>query len=251
LQQTWGEKGLSIIGVTDEPKGDTEKWIETKGAKYAYGYDKGGALARFFGVAGIPHVALIDANGVIVYAGGAGGYTQEQLRQATAGSVPKPLWEWPASAKAVKGALLKKQYKSALDESEKVSEADGGPAIKTAIEGMVRAKVGLMKSAHAKGDFLGAQDMAEDFHEEFVGLPEQADADKMSDDIEADEKAADVIKLQKQIQKIRERAPTKRKDVEKAIEDLKKIQKNGSGTYAATEAETLAFQLRADLNKKK
>ncbi len=251
MQETWGDKGLSIIGVTGEGKGDTEKWIDTKGAKYAYGYDKGGALARYFGVNGIPHVVLIDANGIIVYAGSAGGYTQEQLRKATAGALPKPLWEWSSAAKSVKNALLKKQFKTALEESEKLGEADDGAAIKTAIEGMVRAKIEVLKATLAKGDFLGAQEMADDLHKQLDGLPEQAEADKTAADIKANAEAADVIKLQKQIAKIRDRAPTKRKDVEKAIEDLKKIEKNGSATYAATEAEELAFRLRAELNKKK
>jgi hypothetical protein len=40
--------------VTGEGKKDTEPWIESKGAKYAYAYDKGGAFARWFGVGGIP-----------------------------------------------------------------------------------------------------------------------------------------------------------------------------------------------------
>lgn len=251
MQETWGSKGLSIIGVTDEGKGDTEKWIDAKGAKYAYGYDKGGALSRYFGVKGIPHVVLIDANGIVVYSGGAGGYTQEQLSKATAGALPKPLWEWSPATKGVKTALLKKQFKTALVEAEKLGEADDGAAIKTAIEGMVSAKIELLKSAYTKGDFLGAQEMSEDLHKQLDGLPEQAEADKVGADIKANAEAADVIKLQKQIAKIRDRAPTKRKDVEKAIEDLKKIEKSAAGTFAAKEAEELAFRLRGELNKNK
>ncbi len=237
--------------MTGEGKADTEKWIADKGAKYAYGYDKGGKLSGYFGVSGIPHVVLIDANGVVVYSGGAGGYTDEQLRKATAGALPKPLWEWSAAAKGVKGALLKKQFKTAIDEAAKLGEPDGGPEIKAAVEGMVKAKVELMKAAYTKGDFLGADTAAKGFQKEFVGLPELADATKMLADITVNTAAEPVLKNQRLIAKIREKAPTKRKDVEGAIEDLTKIKKNASGTYAAEEADALALQLRASLNRNK
>lgn len=249
MQETWGSKGLSIIGVTDEAKGDTEKWIAAKGAKYAYGYDKGGALARFFGVTGIPHVVIVDATGTIVYAGGAGGYSDELLAKATAGALPKPLWEWSPAAKGVKSALLKRQYKLAIDEAAKLGASDDGPTIKAAVESMVKSKVELARSAYAKGDFLGAESLAQALSKELDGLPEKAEAQKVAEDVKANADAAEVIKLQKQVAKIREKAPTKRKDIESALEDLARIQKSPKAGYAATEAEQLVEQLRAALKK--
>jgi len=237
--------------VTGEGKGDTEKWVEAKKVSYAYGYDKGGKLARYFGVSGIPHVVLVDANGVVLYSGGAGGYTEDLLRKATAGALPKPLWEWSPAAKNVKAALLKQQYKAAIDEAAKLGESDDGPALKSSIEGMVKAKLELLKGAVLKGDFYSAQTAADQLLKNFEGLPELAEVEKIAAEIEANEAAAPVIKQQKLIAKIREKAPSKRKDIEGAIEDLKKIQKAATGTYAATEAEAYIAQLRAELNKNK
>lgn len=237
--------------MTGEGKADTEKWIAEKGAKYAYGYDKGGKLARYFGVSGIPHMVIVDANGVVVYNGNAGGATDEILRKATAGALPKPLWDWPAAAKSVKAALLKQQYKVAIDEAAKLGEPDGGPEIKAAVEGMVKAKLDVMKAAYAKGDFLGAETAAKDLQKDLAGLPAQAEAVKMAADIEANAEAEPVLKNQRLVARIREKAPTKRKDVESAIEDLKKIEKNAKGTFAAEEASALALQMRAALNKNK
>jgi len=236
--------------VTDEGKGDTEKWIEAKGAKYAYGYDKGGKLARYFGVTGIPHVVLIDASGVVLYSGGAGGANEELLRKATAGALPKPLWDWPAAAKGVKAALLKQQYKSALDEAQKLGEPDGAPLL-AAVQGMVTAKVAVMKGAYEKGDFLGAENAAKSLQKDLAGLPEHAEAVKTAADIAANTEAAGVLKNQRAIAKIRDKAPTKRKEIEAAIEDLAKIQKSAKGTFASGEAEALSLQLRAALNRNK
>jgi hypothetical protein len=235
--------------VTDEAKGDTEKWVSSKGAKYAYGYDKGSKLARYFNVSGIPAAVLVDASGTVVWQGHPGSLDESLLAKATSGALPKPLWEWTAAAKAVKNALLKKQYKLALEESAKLTEADGGPAIKSAIEGIVKSKVEGMKTAFEKGDFLGAETASNALQKELDGLPEQAEAAKMAADIKADAKAAPVLKAQRQIAKIREADLSKRKDIDAAIEDLQKLQKNVPGTFAAEEAAALILQLRASKKK--
>lgn len=235
--------------MTDEGAGETEKWIAAKGAKYAYGYDKTAALKRYFGVKGIPHVVIVDASGTVVYNGGAGAYSDEILAKATAGALPKPLWEWSAAAKGAKTALLKKQYKLALDEAAKLAEADDGPVIKSAIEGMVKSKVEIARLAYERGDFLGAESAAANLTKELAGLPQQAEVEKIAADVKANAASADVIKLQRQIAKIREKAPTKRKEIEGAIEDLKKIQKAAGSSYASTEAGQLIEQLRSALTK--
>lgn len=49
--------------MTHESKSDTEPWIESKGAKYAYAYDKGGKFQSQLGVGGIPHAFLVDPTG--------------------------------------------------------------------------------------------------------------------------------------------------------------------------------------------
>ena len=55
--------------MTDEGEAETVKWVEEKGAKYAYGYDRGGKLASYFKGSGIPaavpstiHVEPLDTS---------------------------------------------------------------------------------------------------------------------------------------------------------------------------------------------
>ncbi len=235
--------------MTGEGKGETDKWVADKGAKYAYGYDKAGKLSNYFGVKGIPHVVIVDASGTVVYNGGAGAYSDAILAKATAGALPKPLWEWSAASKNTKAALMKRQYKQALDEAAKLGEADDGAVIRAAIEGMVKSKVELARLAYEQGDFLGAERSAAALTKELAGLPQVAEVEKIAADVKANPAAEDVIKLQKQIAKIREKAPTKRKDIEGALDDLKKIRAAPNAGYAATEAEQLIEQLRAALTK--
>lgn len=230
--------------MTNEGESETVKWIESKGAKYAYAYDKGGKLQRFFGVTGIPAAVLVDASGTILWQGHPGNLDEGLVAKATAGALPKPMWEWSPATKGVKNALLKKQYKAAIEEAAKLTEADGAAAIQSAIQGIVKSKLELLKASYAKGDFLGAETQAAGLQKELAGLPEAEEATKVAADIKANDKAAAVIKAQKQIAKIRAGELRKKKEIEAAIEDLQKIQKANVGTFAAEEASELITRLR-------
>ena len=53
--------------MTSESESQTVPWVEKTGAAYPYAYDKGGKVARFFGVRGIPHAILVDPTGKVVW----------------------------------------------------------------------------------------------------------------------------------------------------------------------------------------
>src|SRR5262245_44923612 len=91
LQDSLGGKGLTIIVVTDEGESDTVKWIAAKKVKYAYAYDKGGKLKRFFGVQGIPHAVLVDATGTVVWDGHPASLDPATIEKALGGALPKPM----------------------------------------------------------------------------------------------------------------------------------------------------------------
>ena len=236
--------------MTNEGKSDTDKWAETKKPTYAYAYDKGGKLASFFGVSGIPHAALIDATGTILWSGHPAELSEGLIEKATEGALSKPFWEWTGAAKDVKAAMLKHSYKAALDGAAKLTAADDGPAIAKAIEGLVASRVAGMKADYEKGNFLGAEDAATALQKELEGLPGKDDAVKLLADLKANKQAPPVLKAQKQIAKMRDADIHKSKEIDAAIEDLKKIAKDLSGTYAATQADDLMAELRKLKSKK-
>ncbi len=243
LEEKWKDKGLSIVAVTQAGKSETEKWVAAKGAKYAYAYDRTGKLGRYFSVTGIPYAVLVDSTGTVVWKGHPGGLEESVLQKALSGALPKPLWEWKGAAKNVKSALMKRAYKSALDQAAKLAPSDGGTEIKTAVEGIVKNRVQGMKDAYARGDFLGAQTAASALQKELEGLPEKAEALQVLTDLAANKEAVPVLKAQQKIARIRSGGLEKRKEIQAAIEDLKKIQKEVPGTYAATEASELLTEL--------
>ena len=243
MQSKFQSKGLSVLGVTDEGASDTEKWVATKGVKYAYAYDKGGKLARHFGVQGIPHAVLIDATGTVVWAGHPGELQEGKIAASPQGALSKPLWEWSPAAKGVKGALQKRSFKSALDQAAKLGEADGGPEILASIQGIVGARAAGLRASFEQGDFLGAPAGAQAVQKELVGLPEADEAAKMLASIAADKSAQNVMKGQQKIAKVRAGENTKRKEISASIEALRKIKKDYPGTFVEKEADDLIAQL--------
>jgi thioredoxin-like negative regulator of GroEL len=243
MQDKFGPKGLSILAVTDEGASETEKWVRNKGAQYAYAYDKGGKLARHFGVNGIPHAVLVNASGTVVWKGHPGALEATALEEALVGALPKPLFDWSAGARGVKSAFVKRSYKSALEQAQKLAEGDGGPEIVKAIQATIEARVSGMKSAYDKGDFLGARNEGTSLSQDLAGLPELESATKVLADLAANKEAANVIKGQEKVAKIRGGGLSKRKEVQAALESLQKIAKEYSGTYAEKEANELIRQL--------
>lgn len=230
--------------MTGEGVKETEQWIADKGAKYAYAYDKGMKVMTAFGLGGYPSVVLIGADGVVLHAGSAGGATDKLIEKALVGALPKPLYEWPASAGAAKSAFVKRKYADAIAGAAKVPEADGGPAIKAALEALVKGRVEAVKAAYKAGDYLTASDGAKELVKQLVGLPEQAEAKAVADEFAKDEAAQTVAKAQKKVRDLRAQRLGKSKEREKALEDLQKIAKDHPGTKAAEEAQAFMAELR-------
>ena len=236
--------------MTGEGKKDTEPWIADKKVKYAYAYDKGGKLASKLGLPGYPHAYLINAQGKIVWDGHPGDLDDKTIQSALDGALSTPLFELPAAAGAVKTALQKRNYAAALAEAGKLSEADGGPGLKQTVQGLVTGRVSSMNAALKEGDFLTAQESASDLKKELDGLPEAAEAEKTLAEIKANKEADKVMGAQKKVRAIADQKLGKRAEFEKALADLKKIEKDFPNSFVAKEAGTVATSVMKQKNKK-
>jgi len=235
--------------VTSESEAETVPWIEAKQVKYAYAYDKGGKVSRFFGVSGIPHAVLIDPTGKVVWSGHPGTLDDETIQSSLSGALLKPLFDWPASAKPVAQSIVKSDYAGAVAKAAKLPPADGGADIAAQVQAIVEGQVKAAEAALAAGNFYDARERGELLGKSMEGLPEQARAKKVVADVDANPDAKRVLDGQKAIRKLRAKGLTKRKDLEKAMDDLKKLSTELRGTYAATEAEAYMEQIRGQLQK--
>jgi thiol-disulfide isomerase/thioredoxin len=69
IHEKFKDKGLVVIGVTDETRSKIRKFMEEVPMHYAVARDSKNKLAKEFGVKGIPHALVVDKSGKIVWEG--------------------------------------------------------------------------------------------------------------------------------------------------------------------------------------
>lgn len=69
VYKKYKDKGLSIIGVTDEDKQTVRNFEKTVPIEYTVGFDPYKKLNEDFGIKGIPHAMIVDSAGKIVWEG--------------------------------------------------------------------------------------------------------------------------------------------------------------------------------------
>lgn len=235
--------------MTDEPKGITDDWIEEHAATYAYAFDKGGALQRQLGVAGIPHAVLVDPTGTIVWEGHPAVLNGRVLEPLLVGAFPKPMFEWPASAAKVKKAILAGALGKALEEAKALPDGDEKASIVTSLEKMIEGKVKALEQRLEKGDFLGIENEGEGLQKSLAGLTDTLTrVDAVLKKAAEHPDAKRVIAGQREVRKIQAGKLRSKNDIKKAIEKLQDLESKYEGTYAATEARALRVQLVQRLN---
>ncbi len=75
------DKGLVVIGITDEDKRDVAKFRKTVPMEYNVAIDKGGKLSAQFGISGIPQAFIVGKDGKIVWEGHPGSLTDAEIEK--------------------------------------------------------------------------------------------------------------------------------------------------------------------------
>ncbi len=227
--------------MTGEGKGDTEKWIESKGAKYPYAYDKGGKIQSFFGVSGIPHAVLIDATGTVVWKGHPSSLPTDVLEKSLAGALTEPLWAWPDSARKVRQAVQKRQFSKAIEEARALGE--GGSAIATALESLVQGRLAGLKAAAESGDWFSVEERGKSMEKEFSGLPAVDEIKVLLARLKDDRQAQAVLTAQKEVRRLMG-GRIKKGDIPRIEKRLGEIVAQFPATGAARDAERALTDLK-------
>ena len=75
------DRGLLVIGVTDEPNAVIKKFQKDVPMDYAVATDTGGRLNEKMGINGIPHAFLVNKSGEIVWEGHPNRLTDEDIEK--------------------------------------------------------------------------------------------------------------------------------------------------------------------------
>jgi thiol-disulfide isomerase/thioredoxin len=69
LNAKYRDRGLVIIGVTDEGRDDVDPFLKKTQMDYSVAIDSEGLLSKFFSVSSIPYAVLADKSGKVVWVG--------------------------------------------------------------------------------------------------------------------------------------------------------------------------------------
>jgi thiol-disulfide isomerase/thioredoxin len=67
IYEKYKDKGLVVIGITEEDKKEVKDFMKDIPMKYAVARDASGKISEALGIKGIPHAVLVDAGGKIVW----------------------------------------------------------------------------------------------------------------------------------------------------------------------------------------
>jgi hypothetical protein len=233
LHESFDARGLTIVGVTSEDKAPTEHWVRKHKAEYAYAYDGGGKLSRYFGVNGIPHAVLIDPSGTVVWSGHPGGLDDSMIEAALAGAVAKPLWTWPADTAATRLQLQERAYAEALASA---NQHDGPYA--EIVQGLIAARIDEVRTAVAAGDYLRAVAAAERSSRDLEGLPEADEAREGLRKIQGDPQKKRIMDGQRELASVQVKIAEVRlvADAKRLLNELQTLHDAYPGTIVASGA---------------
>ena len=229
--------------MTGESKRDTEPWVDKKGVKYAYAYDKGGKLKSRLGVGGIPHAFLIDALGRIIWEGHPQTIESSTVRRALMGTLKRPVFEWPEGAKSVRKAFLSGKVAKAIEAAGAMSE--GGQDLAAELEEFVSATTKGVSRLFEEGDYLAVEDAGQIWVERFKGLPQAEEITGVLQKMSEDEEAQSVLDAQKSIAKLMG-GKIKKGAIKKMVKQFDEIIAELPGTAAERDAK----RAKAALSKK-
>ncbi|MEO0650484.1 MAG: TlpA disulfide reductase family protein, partial [Planctomycetota bacterium] len=199
LQAEFGDRGLTVVGVTDESKGQTEKWIEKYKADFAYAYYSGNTLKNFAQVRGIPAAMLVDASGTVVWRGHPAQLTSDIVEEHLDGALPWPLYDFPSEAKKVAKAISDNKLGAALMEARELAAEgafDQADAVVSAVETLVESQVKQVNAAFELGDFLTVERDGSALARSLRGLAEADEVSALVGKVDGDAFAQKVIKVQ-------------------------------------------------------
>lgn len=130
LHKTYRDKGVVIIGLTDEPKSKVEPFAGQMGMTYAVGC--GSQSKGVYGVRGIPHAFVVDVAGKVVWRGHPGGSGLEGAIEEQLRTNPPTLLSPKEKAQAL--ALLKKVEDAVGEEQYVRAAAKAAPYLRKVTE---------------------------------------------------------------------------------------------------------------------
>lgn len=248
LHEKHKDKGLRIVALTNDSRGELDPFIKEKGIAYAIGLGGGGA----YGVRGIPQGYLIGADGKVVWEGHPSSLGEAVIEAELAKVRRFPDLPYSDMFKGTLASCQKKDWAKALKELEKIAAEDNKKATDTdrehaaAVRAYIEEKAGALdtqaKEAAAANDWYAAAAAYGEL-EKFEGLPLAEEAGKTLKEMKKDKDKKDALTAGALLEQ--GRAMERAKDLKGALQAYMKAAKAGKDTIYGAPAKESAERLIA------
>jgi thiol-disulfide isomerase/thioredoxin len=195
LYKKFSGQGVVIMGLTDEPKAKVEPFAKDMGMIYPVGC--GSKSSGAYGVTGIPHAAIVDTAGNVVWEGHPMQPDFESTLEAQIKKTPPKVSQvkGPTSLEDIAAAMQKAQFGRAASLLAKFQVPEGDTAAKNQTARIRKALVAQAPARLAQGEkSLAAKEYykaSEAFQDVTLMAPDSAQAKKAEarlKELQADEK---------------------------------------------------------------
>jgi AhpC/TSA family len=236
LAQKFGDRGLSVLGVTGESQGNTEPWVAKQEMRFAYAYDKTGTIMARLKSRGFPSAVLIDPEGQIAWKGHPASLKDATIEKVLKGAQTVPLFDVEGYDGDLRAALFEGRYRDLYRSIEKV--ADGPrPVLRARIDHLVDRRLKRLESSFDEGDYLSVEQRVAKLAKAFKRLPQEARIKALILRL----KDREVVKVLRAQHKVADLVPEgeriAHKERAKIAKKLRKIIEDFPDTAAARDAE--------------
>jgi peroxiredoxin len=233
---TQGPKGLAVIGVAAEDRGEAQGFRLRNQAKYPCVSDAGGKIAKAFGIEKMQSCVLISATGRVLWSGMPRDLATEPLEAACKDAIARFGGERTAALKPVWARIDGRDFGGALKGLSK-SESEAANTLRDEVLGFGTDYVALAKKAAAAADHTTAAAMLRECAVWFKGHPPGDAAKALAAEWKADAAVKTALKTESIIDK--GKAMELRYDFRSAMALYKKAVKSGGETPAGQRAAAL------------
>jgi len=255
LYKKFGGQGVVIMGLTDEPKAKVEPFAKEMGMIYPVGC--GSKSSGSYGVTGIPHAAIVDTAGNVVWDGHPmqpdfESTLEAQLKKTPPKVVSQP--KGPSPLEDISASMQKAQFGRAAALLAKFQVPEGDTTAKFQTERIRKALVAQAPARLAQGEkSLAAKEYYkanEAFQDVTLMAPDSPQAKKAEErlkELQADEKTKAEVEQGREkaaddlLNEILKREKATPAATVKALEDLaERFLNTKAGAAAAEKAKTLS-----------
>lgn len=263
LHEEYKDKGVVIIGITQESKGKVKPFAKRMDMKYVVGIS-GGNTSRAYGVRGIPHAFIIDTEGIVRWSGHPMGGLDEAIEKQLKDTPPRLLS--PKKVKMIRKLiseaevlLVQESYPEAASKAQRVKDIknvdikllDGANEILEKIAKKAEKELAEAEEFTAAKDYASADKVLVRIRRTHKGMPAATKAAQLLKDMHSNPEIAEMINSAKKEEKasrtlnLAEQARVTGRYAE-ALKQYDRLLKKYPGTESEETAAEKAAAIRSD-----